>query len=373
MSSHNQNLDLDFQDYPSTSVPVVTIPQTEDSSVKIDLAEVGNLNSKQALDRKQSVSNINSILNRLNFDGSISLSEENIQQLLRLSNKQKGKQQRDAINSSGNWGLGYLAQYFDVTTEDVCRRIIWSAIPLRKAGLDLEDLELTAPLANNLSSSDTDVFSSTSRDTKADSQAVGSVGVNRRYYSFIERFIQSRPDLYGPFWISVTLIFSIAIFSNLANFFNYRSKIETTKSQSKQMGETNQIDIDNWHYSIDELSWATSTVILQALIIPSIIWFSFWFRGCARYYTLIETICAYGYSLSIFVPLSVLLMIQEIAFRYFVIVLASLMSGLSLMLSFWPVVQSETTKGGSHLILIIVPAFQFLIAFVIHRIMLQTV
>lgn len=38
-------------------------------------------------------------------------------------------------------------------------------------------------------------------------------------------YIQPNPDLYGPFWISVTLIFAIAIFGNLATFFrNYAAE-----------------------------------------------------------------------------------------------------------------------------------------------------
>lgn len=36
--------------------------------------------------------------------------------------------------------------------------------------------------------------------------------------NFINDHIQPIPDLYGPFWICVTLIFSIAIFGNFAHY-----------------------------------------------------------------------------------------------------------------------------------------------------------
>lgn len=36
--------------------------------------------------------------------------------------------------------------------------------------------------------------------------------------NFIIDHIQPIPDLYGPFWISITLIFSIAIFGNFAHY-----------------------------------------------------------------------------------------------------------------------------------------------------------
>jgi len=36
--------------------------------------------------------------------------------------------------------------------------------------------------------------------------------------NFIVDHVQPIPDLYGPFWISVTLIFSMAICGNIANY-----------------------------------------------------------------------------------------------------------------------------------------------------------
>ena len=36
--------------------------------------------------------------------------------------------------------------------------------------------------------------------------------------SFLQHHIRPKPDLYGPFWICCTLVFSIAISGNLADF-----------------------------------------------------------------------------------------------------------------------------------------------------------
>lgn len=38
--------------------------------------------------------------------------------------------------------------------------------------------------------------------------------------NFIKHTLQSSPDLYGPFWICVTLVFSLAISGNLSTFLN---------------------------------------------------------------------------------------------------------------------------------------------------------
>lgn len=350
MSSGHQSIDLDFQSYPSTS-GVATIPQqSDDKQVRIDLSD-----SSIPSANKTNENSLNSILSRFNLDGSggqsnPGLSDEAIQQLLVLSGKQRSKQSRESKATSGNWGLGYLAQYFEVTSEDVYKRIIWSAIPIRKRGSGLDDLELTAPLASNMENL----------------PSGDSNNIDHKYFSYIERFIQSRPDIYGPFWISVTLIFSVAIFSNLVNFINFKNEL------NKHNETDSNKNIENWHYSMSELNLATSAIIFQVIFLPTIIWFTFWFRGCTRYYTLIETMCAYGYSISIFIPVSALLMVQELMFRYIVIGVASIVSGLTLMLSFLPIVRSESAKGGSLLILVAVPALQFLLAFILHKIMLQT-
>jgi hypothetical protein len=42
----------------------------------------------------------------------------------------------------------------------------------------------------------------------------------RRNGNFIADFVQPNPDLWGPFWISTTLVFSIAIVGNFAGFLN---------------------------------------------------------------------------------------------------------------------------------------------------------
>ena len=91
------------------------------------------------------------------------------------------------------WQLDYFGQYFDVTTRQVLSRILWSSIPL-----------------------------------------VGSSKGN-----FVERHIQTVPDLYGPVWISSTLVFSIAICGNIANYFN----------SFATSGNTDQ----EWHYDYNKV------------------------------------------------------------------------------------------------------------------------
>lgn len=88
------------------------------------------------------------------------------------------------------WQLNYFSQYFNVTTQDVLARILWSVLPMKSA--------------------------------------TGA--------SYIERHIQNNADIYGPFWINVTLIFSIAIFGNIANYLSTRGEQDSWHNDWNKLG-----------------------------------------------------------------------------------------------------------------------------------------
>lgn len=203
------------------------------------------------------------------------------------------------------WELAYFARFFDVTTFDVMSRILWSVLPL--------------PMTSKSGSSKT---------------------------NYIERHIQTNPDLYGPLWINVTLIFCIAICGNIANYLTSSGDAE-------------------WHYDFNKVGLAASTVTTYTLGMPVALWFFFWFRGCSQTYTLLETICAYGYSLSVYVPISILWMFGIPLVQYVLVIIGALLSGSVLLLSFAPVVQSDPSKTVklSYVVLIAIIAMHALVAF----------
>ena len=63
--------------------------------------------------------------------------------------------------------------------------------------------------------------------------------------SFLQHQVRPRPDLYGPFWVCVTLVFSIAISGNVAEYFqksfetpegtNFKWHYDFHKVQGKQL------------------------------------------------------------------------------------------------------------------------------------------
>ena len=370
------DLGLDFQDYspttetnqsqnaaneqgrPKQTASVIRIPGGRDTST-----------SKAKQDPSKSFNPIGpSLLGGISSNAGIS--EEALRQLAWASS---GSPRPGSKSTNSGWGLRVLSKYFQVTTDEVLQRILWSALPLRKKGIALDgygdDNELIAPLAGPGGQLLT-------TDDRFDGSA-------QRSYSYMERFIQSRPDLYGPMWVSTTLVFTVAICCNLLSFIEFKFKSEqvTSMIDLKQINSANKtaesfggqttVNLDDWHYNMDELNSISTVMTFYGLILPSLVWFMFWFRGCSRYYTLTETLCAYGYSVSIYIPLAVLLMVQFAPFRYLLLALTSLASGSVLTQSFLPIAKSDPNPTGSYIMLAIIPVCHLGLGYVIHRIMLQ--
>lgn len=102
------------------------------------------------------------------------------------------------------WSLEYYQQLFDVNTDDVIERIWCSMIPKKQ-----------------------------------------NLVVNR---------IKLKPDLYGPIWISITLVFAIGISGNIANYFQHIN----TKT--------------HWKYNFHLVSYAATAIYTYIALIPIALW-----------------------------------------------------------------------------------------------------
>lgn len=120
----------------------------------------------------------------------------------------------------------YYQRLFDVNTDQVIDRIIWAMIP--------------------------------------------KPGVN-----YLQHHIGSKPDLYGPFWICVTLVFSIAISGNLASY------LHTAASHSHY----------HWKYDFHAVTFSASAIFAYAWLLPVILWAVIRWQGpqevCASSYLFI--------------------------------------------------------------------------------------
>ncbi|VDN52477.1 unnamed protein product [Dracunculus medinensis] len=134
-------------------------------------------------------------------------------------------------------------------------------------------------------------------------------------------------DIQGPFWICVTLVFSTAICGNLAKYI-------------EAVGDTR-----NYYGSDFRLVSAASTMIASyVLLVPFILYAFLWQRKVDIGYSYLELLCAYGYSLSIFVPVSILWVINSDWFRWLLIIISVALSGTVLVNSIWQVVKTDRNR-----------------------------
>ncbi|XP_066497906.1 protein YIPF2 [Hoplias malabaricus] len=147
--------------------------------------------------------------------------------------------------------------------------------------------------------------------------------------NFVKHHIRSNPDLYGPFWICATLVFSVAISGNLSTFLS-------------EMGGP------KYHYrpQFHKVTIAGVAVFLYAWLVPLGVWgFMTWRQSSERHtsaYSFLETVCVYGYSLFIYIPTSILWVIPYGWLQWLLILVAMVISGSMLVITFWPVVRDDT-------------------------------
>lgn len=128
--------------------------------------------------------------------------------------------------------------------------------------------------------------------------------------------IAPNPDLYGPFWIATTLIFTMAMVHGLASYLSF------TPTAAKK----------TWTYDFSKLTLAGSVIYSYVTLLPLLYWV------LLRYYEaskkLVEVLCIYGYTLSIFVPISILCIIPSDFLRWLFILLGGAVSAIFLLSNF---------------------------------------
>ncbi|XP_046405706.1 protein YIPF1 [Ischnura elegans] len=201
--------------------------------------------------------------------GSQSDMESKESKVLYLDGSQKG------ASGPSFWTFEYYQQFFDVDTKQVIDRIMWSMIP--------------KPGSN-----------------------------------YLQNYIKPNPDLYGPFWICVTLVFTIAISGNLANY------LQTAASSNY-----------HWKYEFHTVTYAATAIFLYAWILPLALWGVIWWCGNQSRLSFLEIVCVYGYSLFIYIPVSVLWVIQVGWLQWLLVVIGAVLSGSVLLMTIWPAVENN--------------------------------
>lgn len=201
----------------------------------------------------------------------------------------------EKTGSSSFWQFSYYQSFFDIDTEHVVQRIMWSMVPLPGRA------------------------------------------------TFLDRQIRPKPDMYGPFWIATTLVFSTAICANIANYL------------------TNAGRDSKWTYDFHKVSLAATAIYSYTFLLPVLLWGLMWYRQSSNRYSLLEILCVYGYSLAIYVPISVLWIIQVSWFQWILVIVGAILSGTVLIQTFWPIFKEDNKKIAA-VVLCLILVFHTLLA-----------
>ena len=145
--------------------------------------------------------------------------------------------------------------------------------------------------------------------------------------------VNQNPDLYGPFWISTTLIFAMAMAGNLASFFAFRP----SPSQPQ------------WSYDFNHLTVAGSVVYSYVTLLPGGVWLLLRYLEAPKKLT--DVICIYGYTLAIFVPVAIACVIPSNSLRWALVLLGGGISGVFVLSNFhahladvWPYGEADAKR-----------------------------
>lgn len=108
------------------------------------------------------------------------------------------------------------------------------------------------------------------------------------------------PDLYGPIWITMTLVFFVAVTSNISIYVHHSSS-SSKHALSDVVSESPVEAEDEWDYDINHLLRATSILYSFSLLLPFLLYLVFRVLGITSL-PLVELICLYGYSLVPYLP-----------------------------------------------------------------------
>lgn len=115
--------------------------------------------------------------------------------------------------------------------------------------------------------------------------------------------IDANPDLYGAIWISTTLVFLLASLGNCATYLMDKRSDSST----------------SWSFDVNYVNVAAGVIYGYSIAVPLAFYFLLQYMGSNA--SLVRFWCMWGYSLSIFIPSTFLLLIPVEFLRWIIILL----------------------------------------------------
>lgn len=138
-------------------------------------------------------------------------------------------------------------------------------------------------------------------------------------------YIGGKPDLYGPVWISATLVLIIGICSNLNYLFDHLWKP------------------DKFEYTpqFEQLYIAGIIIYSYVFLVPLLLYtWTCWKNNNQTDLSATHLISCYGYSMASFIPITLILVIRIEALNWLALMIMMGITGTVLVMKLWPKFQS---------------------------------
>ncbi|GAA5932171.1 hypothetical protein JCM1841_001216 [Sporobolomyces salmonicolor] len=152
---------------------------------------------------------------------------------------------------------------------------------------------------------------------------------------YVAEVLAGVPDLYGPFWIPTTLIFSLFLTSSLS-----------TSISAYLAGQP-------YTYDFTRLGAATSVVYTYCLGLPVLIWAAIKYWAGVTERSPVEIISLYGYSSTVWVVIAWLTLIPLAPLRLFLTCAGTLLSLGFLLRNLYPILASAPNVSARLLVVVI--------------------
>ncbi|CAD7695336.1 unnamed protein product [Ostreobium quekettii] len=180
--------------------------------------------------------------------------------------------------------------------------------------------------------------------------------------SFIET-TQDKADLYGPFWIATTLVFITAVSSNFQSYIN---EIEDADEKEKD-DKGDDKGHNKWVSDYNKIPYAACLYYGYVFFLGLVLWATL--KCFSSRMKLTQIWCIYGYSLTVFLPVSIVLILpsNHVVLKMLTVVLvvaAVLLSSIFLIRNFREDI-STAAPGKSLVIMTIMVAFNVILGLVL--------
>lgn len=256
----------------------------------------------------------------------------------------------------------HLVPYFNVDTSDIFFRmkatfryclvndgfrneVLYSIVKTRNttAGEEEEGVEL-AHRSETTASTATKAAASAEKATKSTNNTSSTISTPTTIRKI-------GPDLYGPTWITLTLVFFVAVSSNMSLYIHHYH-------QQRQIQLSNIVDEggvaaeEEWDYDINQLLRATSILYSFSFGLPTVLYLLLRLMGGnnnsnpANNLGLADLICLYGYSLVPYLPVTWICILPYNWVQWTILGVATLVSGMLVLRNVVGSILESSRSGG---------------------------